>query len=170
MNWTSTALPEISIDDMGLGDYIVKIKNLPDRDIIELNKRVLDLFKPGSKHEIVVEPDFDRGNTISIRVITPDEEVLKELGFVLESFFREQIKAVQMERETYLREASLMFQSQEVYIPTKENPNVVYLPLDCPGCGRRRLLYNRFRVRVDCEKCGRTGDQLDEMTTKRLGG
>jgi DNA-directed RNA polymerase subunit RPC12/RpoP len=47
----------------------------------------------------------------------------------------------------------------------------IYLPLDCPICGRRRLILTRtttqeiyYYQEVRCEKCNRIGDEIDEET------
>ncbi len=169
MDWTNQSLPEISIDDKGLGGYVIKIKNLADKRIIELNKKVLDLRKTKNEYTVVVESDYASRNILTLTVNNPTEELLTELKFVLEVFFKEQIKFVQRERESYFQRTSFLFKNEEVYIPPKENPNVVYLPLDCPACGRRRLLFDRFNVRINCEKCGRDGTELDQLTAKRKG-
>lgn len=37
-----------------------------------------------------------------------------------------------------------------------------YLPMDCPNCGRRRLLAYDGEHKVKCEKCGATEFDCDD--------
>lgn len=53
-----------------------------------------------------------------------------------------------------------------------EFPRRYYLPMDCPLCGRRRLLYGTNQegdvVHIECEKCGANSE--DETLLPRDAG
>lgn len=42
----------------------------------------------------------------------------------------------------------------------------MYLPIDCPICGRRRLEFDEREVK--CEKCGSSSDAINEKIAEHL--
>lgn len=48
-------------------------------------------------------------------------------------------------------------------------PDSFYLPLDCPNCGRRRLLVYPDSQRLRCEKCEASEFDCDEADHEKGG-
>lgn len=164
---TSKRFPAFTAFENGLDSFTIKISNLTNREILELNEAIISLFKFHNNIETLLESGELNSDTILRVTIKPlSEEALNDLKRLIDHFISEHTDEWTSEELPKLDKASFLFENAQKFV----NQNELYLPLDCPGCGRRRLIYDRFAISIRCEKCGRTGDQLDDMTTKRLGG